>query len=305
MLKGTYKIQSELATSPAYRKLKACAAGAPANGQNVITYESDGTVEEMWYFDGSRLRSAGNRKYCLDRYAASTYLDNADIWAVSSSDSASQVVTITKNSDETYKIKLSTPVNGVDYYLTAKSNANGTATGKSKTSSGNVYWAPATGGLDQRWDFIEVDPSSSAVTINGIKVPLPEYPVGSYWTKDGEPTDMAGSNSKDFNGKQCAGFARYVYYCMWGDDYYGNPAVENDRKLNGNAADFSGINVGARLSCKEPPDNHSMILLAKDSKGVTVYDANWELDCGVHIYNYSYSDFKDKMKIIKTSSYTP
>lgn len=165
---GTYKITSGLATSPYFRKLNLYSSGSVSNGMNVVLYETDQSDEQKWYFDGERLypETDSTHSYCLDRYAASTYLNNADIWKASVADADCQKLSIIPVSadDDYYRIRLDTKVNNEYYYLTAYSNANGTGSGKSTTSAGNVYWAPATGGWNQKWDFSEVGGSSGGNT---------------------------------------------------------------------------------------------------------------------------------------------
>lgn len=165
---GTYKITSGLATSPYFRKLNLYSSGSVSNGMNVVLYETDQSDEQKWYFDGERLypETDSTHSYCLDRYAASAYLNNADIWKASAADADCQKLSIIPVSadDDYYRIRLDTKVNNEYYYLTAYSNANGTGSGKSTTSAGNVYWAPATGGWNQKWDFSEVGGSSSGNT---------------------------------------------------------------------------------------------------------------------------------------------
>lgn len=155
----TYHIMNARATT---RRLNLYSSGTAANGMNVVLYTNDNTNEQKWYFDGDRLYPETNRNYCLDRYTASTYLNNADIWKASASDAAAQLVDVVKAGDYC-NIRLRTKVNGEYYYLTAVGDANGSGSGKSTASKGNVYWAPSLGSssLVQKWMFTEVDGSSS------------------------------------------------------------------------------------------------------------------------------------------------
>ena len=188
---GTYKITSGLATSPYYRKLNLYSSGSVSNGMNVVLYETDQSDEQKWYFDGERLypETDSTHSYCLDRYAASTYLNNADIWEASAADADCQKLSIVPVSadDDYYRIRLNTKVNNEYYYLTAYSNANGTGAGKSTVSAGNVYWAPATGGLNQKWDFSEVGGSGSGNNNTGNTVPvkgeqITTFPTSAYFS---------------------------------------------------------------------------------------------------------------------------
>lgn len=300
MNKGTYKIKC-LANS---KMLNLCTSGNVSNGLNVANYSDDGTVEQKWYFDGNKLRSASNRKYCLDRYTATAYLDNADVWEAKSSEDANQKVVI-ESSGAYYKIRLATKVNGNYYYLTSKGSSNGSSSGKTANADGNIFWAVADNTDYQKWNFNEVVPSGNAKLINEIRVPLPEYPDGSYWTTDGKATDKNGTNSKEFEGSQCAGFARYVYFCIWGSSTYGSSITA--RNTTGTSSDFDGINVGARISCDRSNGggNHSMVVINKTDSGVTVYECNHDEECGVSIRTITFANFKKEYDKIKDSSCTP
>ena len=314
----TYHIMNARATT---RRLNLYSSGTAANGMNVVLYTNDNTNEQKWHFDGDRLYPETNRNYCLDRYTASTYLNNADIWKASAKDAAAQLVDVVKAGDY-YNIRLRTKVNGEYYYLTAVGDANGSGSGKSKASKGNVYWAPSLGSssLVQKWMFTEVDGSSSGgetggdgdtYTINGKTIPLSEWPVGSYWTTDGKPSDKDGNTSIKLadGSKQCAGFAKYVYEQLWGSYTHGSKitAVE----LKGTSEDFDGINVGARINCDKVSDNsnHSMVLVDKTNTEVVVYHANWADNaneyCMIKITHWTYAKFAEKFKNIKNTSYTP
>ena len=321
----TYHIMNARATT---RRLNLYSSGTAANGMNVVLYTNDNTNEQKWYFDGDRLYPETNRNYCLDRYTASTYLNNADIWKASAKDAAAQLVDVVKAGDY-YNIRLRTKVNGEYYYLTAVGDANGSGSGKSKASKGNVYWAPSLGSssLVQKWMFTEVDGSSSGgetggdgdtYTINGKTIPLSEWPVGSYWTTDGKPYEYGKNSSKAFTDGaiQCAGFAKYVYEQLWGNYKYGQKVAAVT--LEGTSEDFKGINVGARINCDrrgskiESEDdfttsigNHSMILLSKTSSGIVVYECNHDDKCGIGMRTITYRNLYLEYMNIKNSSYTP
>ena len=67
-------------------------SGTAANGMNVVLYTSDNSDEQKWLFDGDRLRPKTDITFCLDRYTASTYLNNADIWKASAKDAVAQKI---------------------------------------------------------------------------------------------------------------------------------------------------------------------------------------------------------------------
>lgn len=199
--------------------------------------------------------------------------------------------------------------------LTANPGSNGTRTGTASSSAGNVYFSDYSSSINQRWLPIEVN-SGSGYRINGVDLPLAEWPVGSYWTTDGTPN----GSSLEHNGIECAGFARYVYNRIWESDTYGN--VVSARTLNGDSTDFLGINIGARINCdrrksKNPSNenfntsigNHSMVLLGKTGTEVTVYEANHTDDpekyCIIGVRTITFQDFYLEYINIKNTSYTP
>lgn len=322
----TYKIRSAISST---RMLNLYSSGTAANGMNVVLYTSDDSNEQKWLFDGDRLRPKTDITFCLDRYTASTYLNNADIWKASAKDAAAQKIKLEAHGIY-YYILLQTKVGGKDYCLTASNNTNGnaTATGKQAGADGNVYWAEQlNGGGDyhQLWFFTEDSGSSSGgetggsgdtYTINGKTIPMANWPVGSYWTTDGTPNGTSLSHN---NSYECAGFARYVYSYLWGNDYYGSSVSK--ATLSGTSSDFEGISVGARINCdknvteSESQDtstnkNHSMVLVDKTNTGVVVYHANWALPkehqyCIVKTTHWTYAEFAKKFKNIKSTSYTP
>lgn len=312
----TYKIRSAISST---RMLNLYSSGTAANGMNAVLYTSDDSNEQKWLFDGDRLRPKTDTTFCLDRYTASTYLNNADIWKASAKDAAAQKIELEAYGIY-YYIRLQTKVDGKDYYLTASNNTNGNATavGKQAGADGNAYWAEQlNGGGDyhQLWFFTEDSGSSSGgetggsgdtYTINGKTIPMANWPVGSYWTTDGTPN----GTSLEHNGTECAGFARYVYSYLWGNDYYGHTVSK--KTLSGTSSDFEGISVGARISCDKVSDgdNHSMVVVSKTSTGIVVYHANWAPPkdheyCIVKTTSWTYAEFAAIFKNIKIKSYTP
>lgn len=157
----TYYIRSALSLS---KRLNLYSSGSASDGMNVVLYTDDNSNEQKWYFDGDRLRPKTDTSFCLDRYTASAYLNNADIWKASASDAAAQLVDILPT-DNYYFIRLRTPVNGKYYFLTAYNNANGGGGkgDKAENSDGNVYWHTylGDGNRKQYWSFEECSGSSS------------------------------------------------------------------------------------------------------------------------------------------------
>ena len=289
--------------------------GYTTNGTNVRQYTADGSDEQKWVLDGSNtLYTYGHPDKCLDRYNSPGSLrhNNADIW--DNTDDANQKLVInTIGSYVTIKIA------GTALFLTAyhgTSNGGNTDARCAPGATGNVFWATSSDenvveAAQQKWIMTLVEQGSTSSSgdgyrINGVDLPLSEWPVGSYWTDDGTPY----GNSLNHNGTECAGFARYVYNRIWGSDTYGNAisTKQLDEESNGF---FDDINVGARINCdrRDGGGNHSMVLLDKTSSGVTVYEANHTNDpnkyCIIGMRTITYDSFKNEYINIKSTSYTP
>ena len=204
----TYKIRSAISST---RMLNLYSSGTAANGMNVVLYTSDDSNEQKWLFDGDRLLPKTDITFCLDRYTASTYLDNADIWKASAKDAAAQKIKLEAHGIY-YYILLQTKVGGKDYCLTASNNTNGnaTATGKQAGADGNVYWEEQlNGGGDyhQLWFFTEDSASSSGGETGGvIGVTVPDGTYDESQTQQKYPwTDGNYNVSKDkFHSSGCS-----------------------------------------------------------------------------------------------------
>ena len=159
-------------------------------------------------------------------------------------------------------------------------------------------------------ELVEEGSSGGDYRINGVNLPLAEWPVGSYWTVDGKPSADINNSIVFEDSRQCAGFARYVYSRIWGSSTYGTRfgvSSNDNRTLVGNSSDFSGFIAGSRINCdrQDGGGNHSMVILEKTSSGVTVYEANHDGRCGVGMRTISFEDFADEYINIKYTSYVP
>ncbi len=123
-----------------------------------------------------------------------------------------------------------------------------------------------------------------STTINGVKVPLNEWPVGSYWTTDGKKRTSTSDNaSLSFDGgRECYGFARYVYYKVFG--VHENSSNDTVKVVGSMAASsitltylknlfLDGTVVpGAHIRTKA--SGHSMIYMGADSTYIYTYECN-------------------------------
>jgi murein DD-endopeptidase MepM/ murein hydrolase activator NlpD len=148
-----------------------------ANGQNVVLYTRDGSEEQKWKLIGDRLVSMRNESFALDRYHTSNTSNqnnnNADVWAIADTDSADQIVQVRMISDNIAVIVL----NDNKMVLKAVSSANGTNSGKTVQSSGNVYWSEPTENYDdtQKWYItrVDVEDETEKPQTEGQKLVLP------------------------------------------------------------------------------------------------------------------------------------
>ena len=113
---------------------------------------------------------------------------------------------------------------------------------------------------------------------------ISSYPPGNRWT-----------GSFD-GGKQCYGFAKLVVYNLFGKNSSGGyrswtyaGVSTSGMKTLGSITNYSATNVKNLLSSAKCGDvlqfnttkQHSMIIYSVDSSGVTVYDCNWDNNCGI------------------------
>ena len=129
-----------------------------ANGQNVCLWTSDSSFEQQWKYSDNKLLNMRNTNYALDKYTVSGNANNnnADIWTAN--DPTNQNIAFQAVSGNAIKIKLSSS----GLYLTAANNLNGTSSGKTPSSTGNVYWASDSSSVLQKWTFKEVGGASAS-----------------------------------------------------------------------------------------------------------------------------------------------
>lgn len=118
-------------------------------------------------------------------------------------------------------------------------------------------------------------------TINNKTVPFSGLEAGDTWT---------GSYTHSVRGKatECLGFCYLIYNKIWGSDTYGSTIPK--KTLKGTSSDFSGILPGAWVRCGDYW--HALIILDKDSNGVTVYDCNFSGTDEIDTRYYTWSSFK-------------
>ncbi len=106
---------------------------AITNGQKVNVMAQDGTRDQLWFFDGTRLRLERNRSYCLDRDKTN---NQCDLCQAMSSELINQEVAfeiVTGTRVQCY-IRLKNKIDGQDYYLQSDASQCVWVAGKSNAT---------------------------------------------------------------------------------------------------------------------------------------------------------------------------
>ena len=133
------------------------------------------------------------------------------------------------------------------------------------------------------------DRSNYTTTINGKSIPNAQYPAGGTYS---------GSTSTSFGtGSQCHGFGLYIYdylfgssgaKCSQGFEYIGN---YTQTQIKNKLQSFA-LGTLLRVSYSgSTSDEHTMILVGRDSTGVIIYHANWPDNGTVAISHVTWSGF--------------
>lgn len=155
------------------------------------------------------------------------------------------------------------------------------------------------GGDDQRWLLLPTPPSSAggaapdtASVSFALEQLLKCYPDGYQLPGDYIFQDAI----------QCMGFAREVWYRLFGTDYTawsypGTPVTDNIyRVAQLNRGQYTEENLRKLMAQAWPgdilqfdePKPHSMIFVWRSTTGFGVYDANWGYDMKVHRHSFLY-----------------
>lgn len=144
--------------------------------------------------------------------------------------------------------------------------------------------------------------SNSSSATDRLRQIQQEYPPGSKFTRA-----YRGAS-------ECFGFAGYVFHALYGCDmpnsYYASTWYQLDGSQNlltiGQLTqkEISENAVEALLSQGEPGDiiqygtshyPHTMVLLEKNSGGITVYDCNYDRQCTVMVRQVSYQSLANEI----------
>lgn len=170
--------------------------------------------------------------------------------------------------------------------------------------------------------------NSYSELLNRLETLKSKY-VGIYWTTDGLAADSSGSTSRYYYGKQCNGFAKYIFndlFCSGSigsyDDnkyYYPTPngATLIDKSWNFSSTDtvtvkniLSRSKVGDLIQVRRRGKTygHTMIVGGVDSNGIWLFDCNNDGKCSVQYYHQDWSTFAAKnvgMSLYHSTNYPP
>lgn len=167
-------------------------------------------------------------------------------------------------------------------------------------------------GLDLSDGAVEEELPSAGSVESDLQSLMNQY-VGTYWTKNGQPS----SNYKDSNyyyGWQCKGFGNMIFNKLFGvyigpyvDGVYYYIQSPNGAKEVGKTGNLGASDTGTAASILrkgKPGDmiqvrrrggkGHTMILVNAYDTGIKVFDCNSNDDCGVRSYDISWSAFASR-----------
>ncbi len=130
-------------------------------------------------------------------------------------------------------------------------------------------------------------------------------PVGSYFTDNGEACTSHGNdcsyysetacNCKMFTQSiQCCGFAKYVFYNIFGREFYyttGGGAALIKEVYDVNGDEIYNLCLRMRAGDYIQGPGHYMIFLSADEDGLTVYEGNYGGRCRVNVRTVTYASF--------------
>ena len=147
----------------------------------------------------------------------------------------------------------------------------------------------------------------------GQRLPLSEYPKGSFFTTTGGTCGPNHDHCKEtYGGYQCEGFARYVYATyahMQGFDYYSHlntahfdsgrvsTAMNSEPSLKAFLCSLPAgsyvrfVRKNAQSGTEMGVGGHAVVICGATNSGVTLYDANFDNRCGVDYRTADYAWF--------------
>lgn len=169
-----------------------------------------------------------------------------------------------------------------------------------------------------KWDVLqnseEQDEIRAALPIGPYyRLPLPEYPTGSYFTNDGTPCVNHNNCRRYACTNQCDGFARYVHEkynhklgSAWSAPYEPAGDTSTAKKYYRFTSDselrlyFSTLSKSAyvRMSKDNAANDsngdgsHSFVYIYHSTNGAYLYEANRDNKCGVQYHFRTFTDIR-------------
>lgn len=168
--------------------------------------------------------------------------------------------------------------------------------------------------------------TSGAITINGVKLPFSDYPVGSYFTQNGGPCSCHNKgycieNNKswenclrywpkksnyqvDLAGVQCMGFARFCQWRLYGThdfsntrDFYnafGKKLSAGNWTANTVKNVFMDVGPGGHIRTGA---GHSMFVISVTATGFVTYECNSNnKDCIIYTRQWTWDSFYQSLR---------
>ena len=319
---------SSAASLPSFSKSKPIKVYTISTGNNTTAYSNTalstkkGTIyasDEIYVFEikqNSKGTYYANCSYPVSSGRKEAYIP---LSVITSATKASEVITaqatattyrrastsnslgsIAKN-DKVYKLATSGSYTQVIYNVGSASSPTAWKMGWVKTADYNkLAVKPVT---------TTTSTSNSAVQ-KKLDAVIAQYPNGTRFT---------GS----FDGAtQCYGFGKKVIYEVFGKysssryrswTYAG--VSTSGMNVVGSTTSYSSTNVKNLLSKAKPgdvlqfdsPKQHTMIVYSVDSSGVTIYDCNWDNNCGIRLQHVSFGTWSGrnsaKLTLLRSDNY--
>lgn len=211
-----------------------------ANGTNVYQWTADGSVEQRFlfsYISGNSYRihtmcSSNGTNRCLSIVkSGGSVLNGCNVQIYTPTDSSAQYFTVQSAGPQCVYLRSATNPNVV---IGSYGNSNGSSTGTSATSAGNVFMQTFTGSSYQKWIL---EPYNATQTIVS----------GQYYIKSNFSNRYATVNGINVLQKAKTGANTQKWNVVYTGNgfYYLEPASNLGYRMDvANAADGDGVNVG-------------------------------------------------------------
>lgn len=162
-------------------------------------------------------------------------------------------------------------------------------------------------------DIRQAEKTEYSVKIGNLTIPFNDYKSGTTWQSSEWYTDNNG-NTVNLNSWQCMGFARHVFYRLFGvvDSHDGGNGCYNVSNTKNISAEFitesylkglfgKSVLPGAHIRTYNRPNKygHSMIYMGSDQDYIYTYEANYDGKNGVYVYRTTWENFTRYIREVK------